>query len=157
MTNWKVGDRLIEVVFSRARGRYMPMSRLICVLEGTNYSHVSVRLNQSHIFETTGTGCHLLLNEAWQKKHIEVAAFKYCQTSLEEQDLDQFIDRQLGRPYGFLAFLSLGLKRLGIPSPRSWQKQYVCSSLVAAALGLPNAYSLDPKALWDYLQSHEEC
>lgn len=151
----------IEVVFSKARGRWMPLSRLICLFEHTPFSHVSVALHRdgkksSWMFETTSSGCHLLLREDWEKKHIPVETFHYEQTDTEDMDLAIFINNQLGRPYGRLAFLSLFLKRLGIWTPPGWRKWYVCSSLVAAALDLPRANSLDPKALWEYLQSHKE-
>ncbi len=147
----------VTVIFSKSRNWFAPISWLVRLLDGTPFSHVSVLVDwdKDHqlMFEASGSDVHLIGQSTWQEQHIVVDSVHRTINDAQTRDCLDFIVNTLEVPYSHLEFIGLGIARLfGLSRvPRRLRRGYVCSTLVAHVLGLPNPDSLDPKAVWEQL------
>lgn len=144
----------LTVTFSKPRKSFAPISWLVRTVDRIPFSHVSLTIGSSLgalIFEAAGATAHLVGPSSWEKLHVSVGSYPL---NVPEQQWDicrEFIRNTLEQPYSKMEFVGLGLARiLGLKRvPKCMRRGYVCSTLVATALGFPEADSQDPKAVWD--------
>ena len=147
---------LLKVDFSAPRG-FAPLAWLIRVVEGVPFSHVSIRLpvgNNWEVFEASGTSVKMVAEAEWALKHRIVFSIRVKAPQKSVEDTVEFALDHLGQRYSSGEFICLGLLRLGIPRrwlPTKWLRGWVCSTLVAHALHLPNPQEQDPRSVWELL------
>lgn len=145
-------NQLVTVYFSKARG---PVSRLIQWVCRSPFSHVSLSLEMPCLgllmFEAAGTSIHLVGLARWTARHEIVYSRTLELTPEQSSACAATIYDTLEQPYSYLDFLGLGLSRIfGLSRiPRFLRRGFVCSTIIAHALGFPDASEMDPAELWE--------
>jgi len=137
--------------FSKSKG-FKPFSWLIRLFEGTNYSHVYIKFNNTYyndveIYQASkGMVNHLLEGQFL----IENDVLSEFLVSLDEKKpVIKFLRERLGKPYSRSTVIGIFLSKVGIISKKFYDKEqaYICSELVARALKemnkLPNDINVD--------------
>lgn len=136
----------IGLGFSKPKGKFVPVSWLIRLVEGTKYSHAYIRvrsesLERDLIYEATGSGVYFVGSQTFESKATVIEEYDFQVTSETKKSLLQWAIDTSGKPYGRTQMLGLGLKRLamvfGIKMKniaKTGNKAYVCTELAAEAL-----------------------
>lgn len=147
----------IIVGFSRHKG-FAPLSWLIMLCEGTNFSHAYIKvhsesLDRDLIYQATGSGVHFVGKALFDKTAQVVEEYEIEIPDYNRKKLLQWCVDNAGKPYGHLQLVGIGLIRLAklfgirMANPFSnGDQRYVCCELVAAALehlGLASPEPLD--------------
>lgn len=127
--------RAISIGFSRPKG-FKPLAWFIQMWQGgTPYSHVYLRVHSSYTNETlVYQASHGLVNcmhyDNFLAKNVVVDEFV---VDIDQEGLRYCLKRAqqlLGRPYGYLGLLKLGLRKIGIKWPGDGLKTLHCSEFI---------------------------
>jgi len=137
--------------FSKSKG-FKPFSWAIRLFEGTNYSHVYIKFENTYYGDTEiyqaskGMVNHLL--EPQFLVENEVLA-EFLLSFEEKKNIIKFLRERLGRPYSVSTVIGIFLSKVGIISRKFYDNEhaYICSELVARVLKemnkLPNTIEVD--------------
>jgi len=153
----------VQVGFSRPRARWALLSALIRAIDGVPFSHTYLRFSinaevPALICEARGLTVHLQGEESWCKIEEPIHIIDLELSKDRVIALATFCIQQLQKPYSIRELLGAGLARvlrLKNNPFKAGTSAFICSSLVARALGLENPDSLHPSDIWNLLQQSE--
>lgn len=128
----------IIIGFSRAIG-FKPLSKLICLFERTNYSHVYIKFSNKHfgdydIYQASKGFVNHITQEVFLEQNIIIKEYEIpCNNKLE---IIGFVRRKLGKPYSLRSLFGIFFARFGIKISKLFdgEKAYICSELGARVL-----------------------
>lgn len=129
--------RIVSIGFSRPKG-FKPLAWFIQMWQGgTPYSHVYLRVHSLYTNETlVYQASHGLVNcmhyDNFLAKNVAVDEFV---VDIDPEGLRYCLKRAqqlLGRPYGYLGLLKLGMQKIGIKWPGDGLKTLHCSEFILA-------------------------
>lgn len=136
----------LTIIFSRSSSKIPVFSWLIMATEGTNFSHVALRMidsetNQPFYYQASHTMVNEMGEEQFLKQEIIVESYDFEITPEIKKSIKEFAIDNLGVPYGVISIIGLAIVQLAkwlgikIKNPLSDEgKTYVCSELVATIL-----------------------
>ena len=106
----------VGIGFSKPK-KWKPLSWIIQLVEGTNYSHVFVtwyckNIQRRKVFEAVGSGIRILSNVTFKKKSEVVKLYYFEVDDKTLNEIEQKAHDLSGRSYGFKAIIGLGIMRL---------------------------------------------
>jgi hypothetical protein len=136
----------ISIIFSRASSETAIFSKLIMATEGTQYSHVAIRMKDSETGQIVYyQASHTMVNEMSEYEFLSqetiIDRFDFQVDYQIKVAAKTFAINNLGVPYGVLSILGLALvqaaKWIGISIHNPFKQNgqtYVCSQFVATML-----------------------
>jgi len=165
----------IIIGFSKAKG-CMPISKAIMLVEGTEYSHVYIKLYNKHfgdydIYQASKGMVNHVTDSVFLEHNISVAEYKIPITSTKKMSTISYIRKKLGKPYSFITLIgifiidrlrSLGIKWSKLNCLFDGDKAYICSEFAARVVKdceiLPININVDtatPKQLHEIFKEYE--
>ena len=127
--------RKIIIGFSKPRAKFVPLSWLIRLVEGTKYSHTYVRWYSDNFkldmaYEAAGNGLTFLGPEAFNAKTNIIKEFEFEITNDEYRKLIRFCAKYAGSKYGKLQLVGVLISRLLKRRRNLFTEGWVCTELV---------------------------
>jgi hypothetical protein len=166
----------IIIGFSTSIKPFAPICWAIKQYQGTNYSHVYLRVQDSEtlqqmIYQATGIGINCIYSQNFLQNNKIVAEF-----SIEIEDsiflkIKEFINEQLGKPYSHLQYIDILLSDVYAffdkqykPKFSDGENSYICSEFIAYILEeispkfmIPKRFDLiKPRDIYPFLLEHKE-
>lgn len=130
----------LYIGFSKAKG-FKPLSWLIRLFEGTNYSHVYTKFHNNFyddidIYQASKGFVNHTLESQFISENEIIAEFYIEINNEEKKHLIKFLRNKLGKPYSVITLIGIFLSRFGIISKKFYDgdEAYICSELVARVL-----------------------
>jgi len=106
---------ILSVGFSK-RKSFNIVSKLIRLVEGTEYSHTFITwksraIDRRKVFEAVGSGNRSISNHVFKEKSIITHIFKLKVDKEAIKKVEQYVHDQAGRPYGYKHILGLAWMR----------------------------------------------
>lgn len=131
----------IEVIFSTSRA-WNPFSELFKMIQGTDYSHVCIRVvlesGYTFFFESSHGRNRTTSADKWYKQSCAVGQYTLPALDAKEEDvLEWIISKTDDEKYGYLQVVGMGIARLFKLKRNVFASEkhyYVCSESVAEFL-----------------------
>lgn len=106
----------ISIGFSR-RKKFNLISRLISLVEGTEFSHTFVswkctNINRRKVYEAVGSGSRKISNVRFKEKAEVTHVFHFEVNAEDLFKVDQFTHDQAGTPYGYKHLVGIAIMRI---------------------------------------------
>lgn len=106
---------IVSIGFSKPKV-WKPLSALIMLAEGTNFSHAFVswkctNINRRKVYEAVGSGSRKISNVRFKEKALVTDIFQFEVTVDELFLIDQFTHDEAGTPYGYKHLLGILVMR----------------------------------------------
>lgn len=107
---------IISIGFSR-RKKFAILSKLIQLVEGTEYSHTFVswkctNINRRKVYEAVGSGSRKISNRKFKEKALVTDIFQFEVSCDDLFKVDQRTHDEAGTPYGYKHLIGMGLMRI---------------------------------------------
>jgi hypothetical protein len=105
----------VSIAFSRPR-KFNLISKLIMLVEGTNYSHTFVSwkdhdIDRRKVFEAVGAGVRIIGAKIFKKKSLIIDIYHFQVDEETIRWLEQYSHDQSGKPYGYKHIMGLLIMR----------------------------------------------
>ena len=107
---------IVSIGFSRRKG-FNIISRLISLVEGTEFSHTFVswkctNIDRRKVYEAVGSGSRKISNYTFKEKALVTDIFQFEVSCDELFKIDQYTHDEAGTPYGYKHLLGLFIMRV---------------------------------------------
>lgn len=111
-----MGKHIVSIGFSKRKG-FNIISRLISLVEGTEFSHTFVSwkctfIDRRKVYEAVGSGSRKISNVRFKEKAEVTDIFQFEVDEETLAKIDQFTHDESGTPYGYKHLLGIGIMRV---------------------------------------------
>lgn len=107
---------IISVGTSKSKNNNL-LSKIIMMIEGTNFSHVFVSwkcefIDRRKVYEAIGSGSRKISNTRFKEQSQVVDIYHFEVTEEDLRKIDQYTHDESGTPYGFKHLVGIGIMRM---------------------------------------------
>ena len=135
------------IVYFSTPFKFNLVSWLIKKFLGTKYSHASIMFELGDrfiVFEASHGDVHMIEHTNWLVKNKVIKSFTIQKTPEEQRDILNYLIDNCQDKYGILTLFGI---LLNVKLGKDGDKRFICSELVAKALGLSDNDFITPKDL----------